>query len=100
MSDIKMQLGARIKELRKAKNITQEQLVEFIGSDTNNLSQIENGKKFMSADKLVKILFPSLARTLKSRIIAVKKTSFEVLNFVGAGDGIRTHAYRNHNPRS
>lgn len=44
MSDIKMQLGARIKELRKAKNITQEQLVEFIGSDTNNLSQIENGK--------------------------------------------------------
>ncbi len=55
MSDIKMQLGARIKELRKAKNITQEQLVEFIGSDTNNLSRIENGKKFMSADKLVKI---------------------------------------------
>lgn len=55
MLDIKAQLGARIKELRKSKNITQEELVELIGSDTNNLSRIENGKKFMSADKLVKI---------------------------------------------
>ena len=55
MVDIKVQLGARIKELRKAKNITQEELVEIIGSDTNNLSRIENGKKFMSAEKLAKI---------------------------------------------
>lgn len=55
MADIKAQLGARIKELRKAQNITQEELVEIIGSDTNNLSRIENGKKFMSADKLTKI---------------------------------------------
>lgn len=55
MADIKTKLGARIKELRKSKNITQEELVEVIGSDTNNLSRIENGKKFMSAEKLVKI---------------------------------------------
>lgn len=55
MDDIKIKLGARIRELRKSKNITQEELVEIIGSDTNNLSRIENGKKFMSADKLVKI---------------------------------------------
>ena len=55
MIDIKSQLGARIKELRKSKKITQEQLVEIIGSDTNNLSKIENGKKFMSAEKIVKI---------------------------------------------
>ena len=55
MADIKTQLGARIKELRKSRNITQEELVEIIGSDTNNLSRIENGKKFMSADKLAKI---------------------------------------------
>lgn len=55
MTDIKAQLGARIKELRKSQNITQEELVEVIGSDTNNLSRIENGKKFMSAEKLVKI---------------------------------------------
>ena len=55
MADIKAQLGARIKELRKSRNITQEELVEVIGSDTNNLSRIENGKKFMSAEKLQKI---------------------------------------------
>jgi len=55
MADLKAQLGARIKELRKSKNITQEELVEVIGSDTNNLSRIENGKKFMSAEKLSKI---------------------------------------------
>lgn len=57
MADIKAQLGARIKELRKSKNITQEQLVELIGSDTNNLSRIENGKKFLSAEKLTKIAY-------------------------------------------
>ncbi len=55
MVDIKARLGARIKELRKSKNITQEELVEVIGSDTNNLSRIENGKKFLSAEKLSKI---------------------------------------------
>ena len=55
MTDIKPKLGARIRELRKARNITQEQLVEMIGSDVNNLSRIENGKKFMSAEKLAKI---------------------------------------------
>ena len=55
MADIKLLLGERIKELRKAKNITQEQLVEIIGSNTNNLSRIENGKKFLSAEKLTKI---------------------------------------------
>ena len=55
MADIKLQLGNRIKELRKSKNITQEKLVEIIGSNINNLSRIENGKKFMSADKLAKI---------------------------------------------
>ena len=55
MDDIKLLLGERIKELRKSKNITQEQLVEMIGSNTNNLSRIENGKKFLSAEKLVKI---------------------------------------------
>ena len=55
MADIKVKLGARIKELRKSRNITQEELVEVIGSDTNNLSRIENGKKFMSAEKLQKI---------------------------------------------
>ena len=55
MTDIKLNLGKRIQELRKSKNITQEQLVEIIGSNTNNLSRIENGKKFLSAEKLSKI---------------------------------------------
>ena len=55
MVDIKTQLGERIREIRKAKGMTQEQLVETIGSNINNLSRIENGKKFMLAEKLVKI---------------------------------------------
>jgi len=32
-----------------------QQLADIIGSNTNNLSRIENGKKFLSAEKLVKI---------------------------------------------
>jgi len=55
MEDIKSLLGERIKELRKSRGLTQEQLVEIIGSNINNLSRIENGKKFLSAEKLTKI---------------------------------------------
>lgn len=39
-------------------------------------------------------------RTLKTRIVTDKKDSEESFELNGAGGGIRTHAYRNHNPRS
>ena len=55
MSDIKILLGKRIKELRKAKNLTQEKMSEIIGIEPNNLSRLENGKNFPTPENLTKI---------------------------------------------
>lgn len=55
MDDIKILLGKRIKELRKNLNFSQEQLAELIGIEPNNLSRIENGKNYPTAENLSKI---------------------------------------------
>ncbi|MBR2430524.1 helix-turn-helix transcriptional regulator [bacterium] len=41
---MKKLLGKRIRELRKARKITQEQLAEKLGIGPANISYIENGK--------------------------------------------------------
>lgn len=48
-------LGARIRELRKHKGLTQEQLAEALGIDQKHMSRIELGKSYPSLDRLVKI---------------------------------------------
>ncbi|MBI5185950.1 MAG: helix-turn-helix domain-containing protein [Nitrospinae bacterium] len=57
-------LGARIKELRKAKKLSQEQLSEKVGIDPKHLSRIEVGRGFPSLDTLEK-LATALAVELK-----------------------------------
>lgn len=48
MNDIKKLLGKRIKELRKAQGISQQQLAELANIDQRNLSHIECGDTFPS----------------------------------------------------
>ena len=48
-------LGARIKELRKAKGLSQEELSEKVGIDSKHLSRIEVGTSYSSLDTLGKI---------------------------------------------
>jgi len=48
----KILLGARIKELRKDKGLTQDQLSETINIDPKHLSRIEVGGSFPSLDAL------------------------------------------------
>ncbi len=55
MNLLQEKFGARIKEIRRSKNLTQEVLSEMIGIDIPNLSNIERGKKFVSATTLTKI---------------------------------------------
>ena len=55
-SDIKLLLGKRIKELRKERNLTQEELAEKMNIDQRNLSKIECGNNFITAETLSKIL--------------------------------------------
>lgn len=55
MDTLQKKFGARIKEIRKSKKLTQENLAEIVGMDIPNLSNIERGKKFVSAQTLSKI---------------------------------------------
>ncbi len=48
----------------------------------------------------IKESYDENVRTLKTLIIHNKKAPEGANSKNGAGDGIRTHAYRNHNPRS
>lgn len=55
MENLKALLGNRIRELRKKKNITQEQLAEQIGIGTPNISYFETGKYAPTLETLAKI---------------------------------------------
>jgi transcriptional regulator with XRE-family HTH domain len=55
MKTTKELLGARIKELRKARGLSQDQLLERVNIDSKHLSRIEVGKSYPSLDTLEKI---------------------------------------------
>lgn len=55
MDNIKELLGKKIKELRKARKYTQEQLAEKVGIGTPNISYFETGKFSPSIETLQKI---------------------------------------------
>ena len=52
--DINIKFGMRIKELRLANNLTQEQLAEMINIERSNLAKIEAGRHFPSSENLEK----------------------------------------------
>ena len=56
MSSFQEKLGARIQEIRKSKNITQEKFAEAVGLNVPNMSNLERGKKFVTARTLEKII--------------------------------------------
>lgn len=53
--DVKKLLGKRIKEVRRQRNLTQEQLSEMINIETTTLSGIESGRHYPSLPTLEKI---------------------------------------------
>jgi len=55
MKNVTEQFGARIRELRKIRGITQEQLAEHLGIEQKHVSLIEHGKSYPSLDRLTKI---------------------------------------------
>ncbi len=54
--NIKKFIGKRIKELRKIRHLSQEQLAEKIDINQNALSYIETGENFFSAETLEKLI--------------------------------------------
>lgn len=55
MSNATVLFGRRIKELRKIRGLSQEQLGEQIGIDQKHMSKIELGKSYPSLDRLMRI---------------------------------------------
>ena len=55
MDEFKHCFGLRIKELRRSKHLTQEQLAEEIGMDTQNLCKMENGNHFPQVKNVIKL---------------------------------------------
>lgn len=55
MANFKLGVGNNIKLLRKARNITQEELAETIGIHSRQLSKIETGEHFPSCKTLEKL---------------------------------------------
>lgn len=55
MKTSKELLGARIKEIRKNRGLSQEQLAELIDVEPRHLSRIEVGKSYPTIDRLEKI---------------------------------------------
>ncbi len=60
--------GKRLKEIRKNKNYTQENLAERIGLEPKQICRMENGVCFTSFDKLQKI-----AQTLNVELYEIFK---------------------------
>ena len=54
--NIKKELGEKIKQLRKKRNLTQEKLSELINISQRNLAAIESGTNFVKAETLEKLM--------------------------------------------
>lgn len=54
--DIKVQIGERIKELRDAKNLSQQDLANAADMERSFITHIETGKRNISVDTLQKVL--------------------------------------------
>ena len=55
MSSLRKKFGKRIKELRKLKGLTQEQIAELINIEPPNISKIESGTHFPQPENIEKI---------------------------------------------
>jgi len=55
MKSTKILLGDRIRELRKARGLTQEQLAEMVGVEQKHVSRLELGKSFPTIERLEKL---------------------------------------------
>lgn len=58
-----MKIGDKIRQIRKSRKMTQQEVARKVGISQNHLSQIESGKRGLKAE-----LLPALAKTLGCRI--------------------------------
>lgn len=80
--ELKKFLGARVKELRIKKGLTQEQLAELIGVGERNLSKLECGEIFIKAPTISKLI-SALNIDIKELFdFSLKKSKSEIKNIL------------------
>lgn len=55
MISLKQKFGKRVRELRKSKNLTQEDLAELMNMEPSNISKLECGLHFPQPEKIEKL---------------------------------------------
>lgn len=55
MNDIKKRFGKRLRKIRRAKDLTQEQLADQVGVSLNFIGQLERGENSPSFETVQKI---------------------------------------------
>ncbi len=63
--DIQQKIGIRIKEIRNAKNLTQEAVAWNADVDRTFMNHVENGKRNLSVKSLEKIVVQGLETSLQ-----------------------------------
>lgn len=98
MQDIKKLLGKRIRELRKARNLTQERLAELVEIGPANISYIETGRFSPSVEtlaKLSKILeVPIYELYMFEHLKPVSEIRQELINALQNSDKLVTDMYK------
>ncbi|WP_025679669.1 helix-turn-helix domain-containing protein [Paenibacillus massiliensis] len=56
MSELRQQIGTRIRAMRNAKGLTQQKLADFAGLDYRYIGALERGERNFSIDTLEKVL--------------------------------------------
>ena len=79
MSNI--EVGKRIKEFREEIKMTREELAEKVGISTKFLYEVENGKKGLSAETLLKIS-KALSCSCDYILLGKKNENYEIINSV------------------
>lgn len=80
MNNLKILLGEKIKEYRKAKNLTQQELAEIIGVGTPNISYFETGRYAPTIETLEKIAHALDAEIFEFYMFNPQKSYNEIKN--------------------
>lgn len=93
---LKQDLGQRIQKLRKDKKITQEQLAEMVGIDPKNISRIEKGNNYPTAENLTSIakaLHVDIYELFVFNSIPLEQMKEEIINSLNS-EKIILHLYQ------
>ena len=93
---LKQDLGQRIQKVRKDKKITQEQLAEMVGIDPKNISRIEKGNNYPTAENLTSIakaLHVDIYELFVFNSIPLEQMKEEIINSLNSEKNI-LHLYQ------